>query len=90
MVTPLDEAENAMKQLHTYLGLPLSPAEKIVAERIYSKALQKLEQARIQQQNQVLQELKAIEDKLDILKDVSSTTLFEVQAAKGATLVRLS
>jgi uncharacterized protein Yka (UPF0111/DUF47 family) len=90
MVTALDEAENALKQLHTYIGITVTTAERIVAERLYNKAMQKLEQARQHQQNQVLQELRVIEEKLDILKDVSSTTLFEVQSAKGATLVRLS
>ena len=90
MITPLDEAENALKQMHIYLGISISIPEKIVAERLYNKALQKIEQARIQQQQQVMRELQTIEEKLDLLKDVTSTTLFEVQMAKGSSLVRFS
>jgi hypothetical protein len=87
MITPLDEAENALKQMHIYLGISISIPEKIVAERLYNKALQKIEQARIQQQQQVMRELQAIREEMSAIKDVTSTTLFEVQASKGA-LVR--
>ncbi len=89
MITPLDEAENALKQLRVYVGVPLSIPEKIVAERIYSKVLQKVEQARIQQQQQVMRELQTIREEMSAIKDVASTTLFEVQAAKGANMFLL-